>query len=93
MKFRRSHKLKDIAVYGYNFKFIDLESDKLFSFTKKYGEKLLVAALNFSQESIEFEIPNNEKYLSLMFGNYAKEEIDPFSRILNPWEGRIYISE
>ena len=84
---------RDITVYGYDFEFIDLDNKKLFSFTKKYDNKKLFAALNFSSDSIEFKIPNDSPSFKLEFGNYPKEEVDASSRTLKPWEGRIYISE
>ena len=91
MKFRKSH--KDITVYGYDFEFIDLDNDKLFSFTKKYGDKKLFAALNFSSDEIDFKIPNDSFAYAFAFGNLAKSEVEASSRVLKPWEGRVYISE
>ncbi|CAI4743515.1 CPI_1c_G0047140.mRNA.1.CDS.1 [Saccharomyces cerevisiae] len=91
LKFRKAH--KDITVYGYDFEFIDLDNKKLFSFTKKYDNKTLFAALNFSSDAIDFTIPNDNSSFKLEFGNYPKKEVDASSRTLKPWEGRIYISE
>ncbi|KAF4004083.1 Alpha amylase, catalytic domain family protein [Saccharomyces cerevisiae] len=91
LRFRKAH--KDITVYGYDFEFIDLDNKKLFSFTKKYDNKTLFAALNFSSDSIDFTIPNNSSSFKLEFGNYPRSEVDASSRTLKPWEGRIYISE
>ncbi|EHM99617.1 YOL157C-like protein [Saccharomyces cerevisiae x Saccharomyces kudriavzevii VIN7] len=91
LRFRKAH--KDITVYGYDFEFIDLDNGKLFSFTKKYGNKTLFAALNFSSDVIDFTIPNDSPSFKLEFGNFPKKEVDASSRSLKPWEGRIYISE
>ncbi|KAF4002932.1 Oligo-1,6-glucosidase IMA2 domain protein [Saccharomyces cerevisiae] len=91
LRFRKA--TKDITVYGYDFEFIDLDNKKLFSFTKKYDNKTLFAALNFSSDSIDFTIPNNSSSFKLEFGNYPRSEVDASSRTLKPWEGRIYISE
>ena len=41
-------------VYGNDFQFIDLESDKLFSLNKEYEGKTLFAALSFSGKQTEF---------------------------------------
>ncbi|SCU90899.1 LAFA_0F00782g1_1 [Lachancea sp. 'fantastica'] len=90
LKFRKAH--KDITVYGYDFEFVDLENDQIFSFTKKYGQKTLFAALNFSSTQAEFEIPNDDGSYKLEFGNFSETKIDPQSRSLAPWEGRVYIS-
>ncbi|EHN02190.1 YOL157C-like protein, partial [Saccharomyces cerevisiae x Saccharomyces kudriavzevii VIN7] len=91
LEFRKSH--KDIAVYGYDFEFIDLDNKKLFSFTKKCENKTLFAALNFGSELLDFEIPKANSSYTLSFGNYPNDQINPSSRTLKPWEGRIYIDE
>ncbi|CAI4567345.1 AEL_collapsed_G0031840.mRNA.1.CDS.1 [Saccharomyces cerevisiae] len=70
LRFRKAH--KDITVYGYDFEFIDLDNKKLFSFTKKYDNKTLFAALNFSSDSIDFTIPNNSSSFKLEFGTTKK---------------------
>ncbi|KAF4001368.1 Alpha-glucosidase MAL12 domain protein [Saccharomyces cerevisiae] len=75
-------------IYGYDFQFIDLDSDQIFSFTKEYEDKTLFAALNFSGEEIEFSLPR-EVLLYLFLGNY--DDTDVSSRVLKPWEGRIYL--
>ncbi|CAI6492600.1 CFF_HP2_G0020230.mRNA.1.CDS.1 [Saccharomyces cerevisiae] len=75
--FRKAH--KDITVYGYDF-----------DFTKKYNNKTLFAALNFSSDATDFKIPNDGSSFKLEFGNYPKNEVDASSRTLKPWEGRIY---
>lgn len=90
LKFRKEH--KDIAVYGYDFEFVDLENKKLFSFTKKYGKKTMFTTLNFSSDEVDFEFPNDVSY-SLAFGNYDEGQVDASSKTLKPWEGRIYINE
>ena len=76
-------------VYGYDFQFIDLDSDKIFSFTKEYEDKTLFAALNFSDEEVEFNLPREDASLSFMLGNY--DDADASSRVLKPWEGRLYL--
>lgn len=91
IKFRKEH--KDIAVYGYDFEFIDLDNEKLFSFSKKYGNKIMFAALNFSSGHIVFQTPGNFASYSLAFGNYPEGDVDASSNILQSWEGRIYIQE
>lgn len=91
LKFRKAY--KDITVYGYDFEFIDLENDKVFSFTKKHKEKVLFAALNFSSAQAKFDIPNDKGSYKLVFGNVSEGDVDPQSKLLNPWEGRIYISQ
>ncbi|CAI4305257.1 BCN_G0006820.mRNA.1.CDS.1 [Saccharomyces cerevisiae] len=60
---RKKH--KELMVYGYDFKFIDLDSDQIFSFTKEYEDKTLFAALNFSGEEIEFSLPREGASLFL----------------------------
>lgn len=91
LQFRKAH--KDVAVYGYDFEFIDLDSNKVFSFTKKYGNKTLFAVLNFSSEKTEFDQPPNLPAASLSLTNLRSEELDPSSKLLKPWEGRIYVYE
>lgn len=79
---------KNVMIYGYDFEFLDLDSDKLFSFTKKFEDKTLFAALNFSADEVEFKLPYENASLSLILGNY--HEVDDTSRVLKPWEGRLY---
>ncbi|CAD6601268.1 SX2_G0016990.mRNA.1.CDS.1 [Saccharomyces cerevisiae] len=82
-------KYKELMIYGYDFQFIDLDSDQIFSFTKEYEDKTLFAALNFSGEEIEFSLPREDASLSFILGNY--DDTDVSSRVLKPWEGRIYL--
>ncbi|CAI4983690.1 ANL_HP_G0041460.mRNA.1.CDS.1 [Saccharomyces cerevisiae] len=82
-------KYKELMIYGYDFQFIDLDSDQIFSFTKEYEDKTLFAALNFSGEEIEFSLPREGASLSFILGNY--DDTDVSSRVLKPWEGRIYL--
>lgn len=89
LKFRKDH--KTVTVYGYDFQFIDLNSDKLFSFTKRYENTTLFAALNFSSEEVRFTSPTNVLSQSLALSNLPESAIDPASRILKAWEGRIYV--
>ncbi|SCV05091.1 LANO_0G18272g1_1 [Lachancea nothofagi CBS 11611] len=84
LKIRKEH--KNILVYGYDFEFHDLDNDKLFLFTKKYEDKTLFAAFNFSSDIVEFTVPIDGK-LTQLFGNY--EDVDASSP-LQPWEGRLY---
>nr|CAI6811518.1 CIH_HP1_G0027770.mRNA.1.CDS.1 [Saccharomyces cerevisiae] len=65
------------------------DSDQIFSFTKEYEDKTLFAALNFSGEEIEFSLPREGASLSFILGNY--DDTDVSSRVLKPWEGRIYL--
>ncbi|CAI6543086.1 BFH_HP2_G0022440.mRNA.1.CDS.1 [Saccharomyces cerevisiae] len=82
-------KYKELMIYGYDFQFIDLDSDQIFSFTKEYEDKTLFAALNFSGEETEFSLPREGASLSFILGNY--DDTDVSSRVLKPWEGRIYL--
>ncbi|CAI5144919.1 BTE_HP_G0004860.mRNA.1.CDS.1 [Saccharomyces cerevisiae] len=85
LEFRKNH--KDIAVYGFDFKFIDLDNKKLFSFTKRYNNKTLFAALNFSSDATDFKIPNDGSSFKLEFGNYPKNGIDPLQNDVEiTWE-------
>ncbi|SCU95647.1 LADA_0G16688g1_1 [Lachancea dasiensis] len=83
---RKQH--KNVMVYGYDFEFIKLEDEKLFSFTKRFEDKRLFAALNFSDDEIEFSSPQNSSSLTLLLGNYGN--IEQASNTLRPWEGRLY---
>lgn len=86
LQVRKEH--KDIMVYGYDFEFVDLDNEKLFMYTKRNGGKKLFAALNFSDDEVEFSVPNANAKYSLIFGNY--DEVDGDVRTLKPWEGRLY---
>ncbi|CAI4394059.1 ALI_collapsed_G0028950.mRNA.1.CDS.1 [Saccharomyces cerevisiae] len=66
-----------------------INSDQIFSFTKEYEDKTLFAALNFSGEEIEFSPQREGASLSFILGNY--DDTDVSSRVLKPWEGRIYL--
>lgn len=91
LRFRKAH--RDITVYGYDFELVDLNNNKLFNFSKRYGNKTLFAALNFSSDNVEIKIPNDDSSFKLEFGNFPKNKTDSCSRLLRPWEGRVYISE
>lgn len=85
---RKAH--KDVLNYGYDFTFVDRANEKLFAFTKKYGEKVLYVVLNFSKEEIEFSFLEGYNSYDYIFGNYPEAEIDTGSNKLQPWEGRFY---
>lgn len=91
LKVRKAH--KDIMVYGYDFEFIGLNDEKLFSFTKRYEDKTLFVVLNFSSEETEFQAPDEGGCYQFIFGNYPREKIDSKVKILKPWEGRMYYLE
>ncbi|SCU87752.1 LAME_0D11342g1_1 [Lachancea meyersii CBS 8951] len=86
MKARKEN--KNVMVYGYDFEFIDLDSDKLFSFTKQFEDKTLFAAFNFSGDMVDVKSPKEGASLSLILGNY--DDVDASSTVLRPWEGRLY---
>lgn len=78
-------------VYGYDFEFHDLDNERLFMFNKKSKNNTLFAALNFSEAKVEFTTPVKEASYTPFFGNYKGFEAD--SRILQPYEGRLYCVE
>ncbi|CDO93417.1 unnamed protein product [Kluyveromyces dobzhanskii CBS 2104] len=87
---RKTH--KDVLNYGYDFTFVDHDNEKLFAFTKKYGEKLLYVVLNFSREETEFNFLEGHETHDYIFGNYPEAEVDTSSNKLKPWEGRYYFA-
>lgn len=78
---------KDILVYGYNFKFYDLESNEIFAFTKEYDTKRLFAIFNFTKKDVSFKFPDAKSY-KLFFGTHPDANGSVTS--LKPWEGRLY---
>ncbi|CAR25437.1 glycoside hydrolase family 13 protein [Lachancea thermotolerans CBS 6340] len=89
LQVRRQH--KDILIYGFDFRFHDLDDPKIFSFTKQSGDKTLFAALNFSSDEAKFTVPDEAATYKPFFGNY--EDTDANSTTLKPWEGRLYYVE
>lgn len=81
---------KSLLVYGYDFDFFDLENPYIFSFTKKFEEELLFVALNFSSQDNKLEFPREGTPFSFLFGNYPAPPFGAFSKVLRPWEGRVY---
>ncbi|AQZ10070.1 hypothetical protein BZL39_A10070 [Zygosaccharomyces parabailii] len=82
---------KNLLVYGYDFNFLDLKNPYIFSFTKNFKDELLFVALNFSPQENKLEFPKKGTSFSFLFGNYPVLRLGAFSKVLRPWEGRIYI--
>lgn len=88
--FRKQH--SEVLVHG-KFEACDIENEKTFVFVKRFGGKRVVVTLNFSNEEQEVVLPEHEKGLEFMVGNYGNEEGGKGERTrLRPWEGRLYMA-
>jgi oligo-1,6-glucosidase len=82
LQLRKKH--KDVFVYG-TFKLCDAEGPNTFVFTKWYGEKTALVALNFTTKKQPLPATGGMK---LLVSSYVREMSD----ILQPLEARIYIN-
>lgn len=90
IRFRKEH--SEVLVHG-TFEAYDIDNEKTFVFVKRFGGKRVVVALNFSSEEQELVLPEHEKGLKFMVGNYGNEEEgEGGMRRLRPWEGRLYVA-
>lgn len=84
LEVRKQH--SNLLIYG-DFKVVDAENEKMFSFVKDFrGQKALVVC-NFSEE-------NRAKPTGLRgHYKYLVGNVDHHGDLFEPWEGRIYLEE
>ncbi|KAJ9644525.1 hypothetical protein H2199_003488 [Coniosporium tulheliwenetii] len=90
---RKQH--KDVFVYG-DFALVDEENDKIFAYRRFTDGENWIVVLNFSGESVEWEIPQDTKVKMWCAGNYTSGKPDKAmsGRIeVRPWEGLLGILE
>lgn len=80
-----------IATRVIDFSNCSSEYTALFTFTYKYENRTLFAALNFGSDNLDNIIPNDSSSFKLEFGNFPKKEVETSSKTLKPREGKIYI--
>jgi oligo-1,6-glucosidase len=82
LRLRKEH--KDVFVYG-TFELLDAEDPDTFVYRKRYEEKTVLVALNFTTKP---QPSPDTKEMKLLASSYAKGTPD----MLQPLEGRIYIN-
>lgn len=82
---RREH--SDIFVHG-EFEVHDVEDNNFFMFKKKYGEKIVIVLLNFSDKPQAREMPEALRGAKLLASTFKGKPIVQ----LQPWEGRAYLA-
>jgi oligo-1,6-glucosidase len=85
-------KTNPVMVYG-SYDLILPEHEQIYAFTRTLEEERLLILLNFSQEPVVFDLPDDfaSTNASLLIGNYP---VDPAADIrsinLRPYEARVY---
>lgn len=90
IRVRKEH--RDLFVHG-RFAPHDMDNEESFVFTKAFGGRKAVVALNFTSRDVTVDLPQEGKAKFLM-GNYTgadPADSSPPSPRLRPWEGRIYL--
>lgn len=87
LKLRRE--LSEVLVYGH-FELVDEENRQVFSFVKRGESQSALVVCNFSGEEAALPACAMEAQWRLQFGNAAGTDE---SGSLEPWEGRIYVSD
>ncbi|RKQ32513.1 glycoside hydrolase family 13 protein [Oceanobacillus halophilus] len=88
IQLRKKHEL---IVYG-DYELILPEHDKIYAYTRSFeGEKLLVVT-NFSEEEVEFNLPENVDFEAKekLISNYPDADDNYQAFTLRPYEARVY---
>ncbi|WP_332693553.1 glycoside hydrolase family 13 protein [Halalkalibacter lacteus] len=90
IKLRKEH---DIIVYG-TYDLILEDDEKIYAYTRTFGEEKLLVMCNFTTEDAEFKLPEGIHFEStqLLINNYhVQSSVDISSIILKPYESRVYL--
>ncbi len=84
-------KTNEIFVYGDYDLLLDKDT-KIYAYTRKLNGEILLSVLNFSSESVEFELPSEITYTeeTLLIGNYEGGKGSARKFQLKPYEARVY---
>jgi oligo-1,6-glucosidase len=83
----------EIIVYG-KYELILEDHDKIYAYTRAYGNEKLVVMTNFSGEETKFDLPVGIQFetAQLLIGNYTSEVGDSVTSLtLKPYEARVYL--
>ena len=87
LAFRKEH---STFVYG-KYKDLDPSHEKIYAYRRSDENKTFVVILNFSSETVDFELPEYYGELELCISNYDIMDDGDLEKIkVLPWEGRIY---
>jgi len=82
-----------VIVYG-NYDLILDSHEEIYAFTRTLDDDRLLVILNFSEDSPEFNLPENITYSTskLLISNYKVDSSDDIHKItLRPYEARVYL--
>ncbi|GAB1198142.1 glycoside hydrolase superfamily [Aspergillus pseudonomiae] len=79
---------REVFIHG-AFEVVDFDNQQTFCFIKSRNEKKALVALNFTTENQPFTQAVTTEQMKLLVSNYA----EPLPETLQPFEGRIYISQ
>jgi len=90
--FREMVKLrKDNAVLVYGkFDLIDRENEHIFAYTRILEDQKMLVALNFSDEAVDFELPDAFEIKEMVINNYPSIKAKGRIISLNPYQAVIY---
>ncbi|TYR79415.1 alpha-glucosidase [Priestia megaterium] len=89
IKLRKTH---DIIVYG-SYELLLEDDERIYAYTRSLEDKKLLVILNFTDEEVLFEKPEEMIYdtKQLLISNYMVDEGESLARILlKPYEARVY---
>ena len=90
---RKEH--KDVFVYG-DFQQLDEHNKRVFAYKRASESEAFVVALNFSNDEVQWDIPQESKVKNWVAGNYADSNPDKATSgtvTLKPWEGLLGTAE
>jgi oligo-1,6-glucosidase len=85
-------KANPVMVYG-SYELILPEHEQIYAFTRTLETDCLLVILNFSQQTVTFNLPDDFEYsrASLLIGNYPADPADDLRSLnLQPYEARVY---
>ncbi|KAG2413174.1 hypothetical protein HFD88_002363 [Aspergillus terreus] len=85
LQLRKEH--RELFIHG-AFEVVDFDNQQTFCFIKSRDERKALVALNFTPESQPFTQASKAKDMQLLVSNSPESSLD----VLQPFEGRIYIS-
>lgn len=80
-----------VIVYG-DITMLYEDDEKIFAYTRSYGNQRLLVVLNFSEDNVNFAVPNEMFTNSpqLLISNYPVNDNIQEKVILRPYEARVY---
>lgn len=84
-------KTSPILVYG-NYQMVQPDHEQVYAYTRKLGDAQMLVVLNFSKDTVNFNMPTNTFQLNPVINNYKKINFTGSTLHLKPYQAAIFAS-